>query len=93
MNVEGIRRDYFPRWRNAHLWKVVEGHAAQWVGAEGKLVTSNENGYCDPVRRTIWVSDDSDATLIHEICHAVAAPNHGKRWRLRMAIALYTGVD
>ncbi len=45
------------------------------------------------VRRVIWVSDVGAGrlqTLIHEITHAVAGANHGRRWRTRMYSAART---
>jgi len=32
----------------------------------------------------IWVADSRTVTLIHEICHAVTGPSHGKRFRARL---------
>lgn len=83
MNFEGICQDYFPRWHNAKHWKLQEG-SRQWVNARGEIIYNKAQGYCDIRQRVIWVSNASTVTLIHEICHAVAAPSHGKRFRARL---------
>ena len=82
-----VCRDYFPRWRNAVHWQVREGSRAQWVDAQGATWCTMEHGYWDSQRHVMWVSDPSKATLIHQICHAITGPGHGKRFwaRLRQA--------
>ncbi len=84
MNFDDICRDYFPHWRNAHLWQVKEGNRAHWIDAQGEGTYSTEHGYCDIPQRIIWVADANNATLIHEICHAITGPYHGKRFQARM---------
>ena len=79
-----ICRDYFPRWRNAVHWTVREGSRDQWVDDQGETRYTMEQGYCDSESCTIWVSNLNKATLIHEICHAVTGPGHGKRFWARM---------
>ena len=84
MNFEEICRDYFPRWHNAKHWKLQEGSRGQWVNTQEEIRDTTEAGYCDSAHRLIWVSDSSKVTLIHEICHAVTGPSHGKRFRTRL---------
>ena len=83
VNFEEICRDYFPRWRNAKHWKLQEG-SRQWVNAHGEIIDNKAHGYCDIAQRVIWVADSRTVTLIHEICHAVTGPSHGKRFRARL---------
>jgi hypothetical protein len=84
VKFEEICRTYFPRWHNAQHWKLQEGSRGQWVNAQGEIRYTTEQGYCDSAQRVIWVSDTSKVTLIHEICHAVTGPSHGKRFRARL---------
>ncbi len=79
-----ICRDYFPRWRNAVHWQVRAGSRAQWVEAQGDTRDTTEQGYCDSEKRTIWLSDPSKATLIHQICHAITGSGHDTRFWARM---------
>jgi hypothetical protein len=87
MIFEDICRQYFPRWRTAHLWEVREGPRGQWVDAQGETRYTTEAGWCDRENRVIWRSRPDNGTLIHEICHAVRSDYHGKRFltRLRQA--------
>jgi hypothetical protein len=85
---QDMRRDYFPRWRNAAHWKIREGIREQWVGTDGETCFSTEAGYCDEETRTIWVNPHASRSLkvvlIHEICHAVAGKSHGQGFFNRM---------
>ena len=38
------------------------------------MVTTADIGYCDDEQRIIWVATSSNATLIHERCHAITGP-------------------
>ena len=83
---EFIRSNFFPRWDSARRWK---------AEARSRTESSRESGYCDLNTKTILIAPflsaaagpERTTTLIHEICHAVAAPNHGKKWRTRMSVA------
>jgi hypothetical protein len=83
VNFEEICRDYFPRWRNAKHWTLQEG-SRQWVNAHGEIIYNKAQGHCDIAQRVIRVSNSRTVTLIHEICHAVTGPSHGKRFRARL---------
>ena len=84
MLFEDICRQYFPRWRTAHLWEVREEPRGQWVDAQGGTRYTTEAGWCDRAHRVIWTSRRDNVTLIHEICHAVRDDYHGKRFQTRL---------
>jgi len=81
---------YFPRWRAAPAWCLEESPCAAWIDAPGKRQATPERGYCDPTTRriTIHVSPENvvqrQATIIHEICHAITTVGHGARFRAQM---------
>ncbi len=80
-NFERIKRVYFPRWSAGEHWRVKCGSAR------------NVHGRCDIKTRTVEIAllcddtDKADALMIHEICHAVASPGHGKIWKARLESA------
>lgn len=90
-----VCRDYFPRWRHAHRWRLMRGARASWVDTEGHRQYTSEHGHCDRTTRRIHVSIPRDTplerqvVLIHEICHAVTTCGHGTAFcrRLRQAAA------
>src|SRR5437867_1252222 len=87
--LHSICQTYFPRWRNATTWTLREGPRGHFV-SRGRRQTTSEMGFCDMSLKTIWVNchrDQRTATLIHEVCHAVAGPGHGKRWCARIRAA------
>jgi hypothetical protein len=73
-----IRETFFPRWDQAHKWKIEISSYSQLCGAQGS---------CEPETKTIFIARGWARDLcvvIHEICHAVTYPWHGKRWQQRM---------
>jgi hypothetical protein len=64
-----ICETYFPRWKP---WDFTFNH--RW----------SRSGYCNIERKHIYFGDPSSTLIIHEICHAVSAPNHGKKWQARV---------
>ena len=84
-----IRLAYFPKWDQAHDWKIEFGTAIQ---------TRNNTGYCDSIAQTIYLdfptflqmsAAGQCAFIIHEICHEVGAANHNRRWAKRMEKAAH----
>lgn len=78
-----ICRDYFSHWADAVNWKLTK---------RPRLKYTQECGYCVKARKTFHLpgwrpGDNGDLLLIHEICHAVTALNHEKRWQDRMIAA------
>lgn len=55
-------------------------------------------GYCDDARRVIWLSpgltgNELDASIVHEIVHAVAGPGHTRRFIARLRLAADVAAD
>ena len=79
-----VRRAFFPRWDKKNQWVIRE------------LSSLPSEGRCDNDKKTIFVKyvpEEDDRLyelLIHEICHAVASPGHGKKFLVRMAKAATT---
>ena len=75
---EFVRKMFFPRWDRARRW----GVKRVWhLPAQGR---------CDRASKNILIKDrpphedELYCLLIHEICHAVSSPYHGRRWQDRM---------
>jgi hypothetical protein len=70
-----ICKTYFPRWK-------------PWG------FTYNRNwgytGYCNCDQKHLYFGSPSALLIIHEICHAVGAPNHGSKWQARVLKAAET---
>ena len=81
-----VRSVFFPRWDRSKVWRVEARNRAEYT---------REHGYCDLENKTILVDPviaGGDrarlrALLIHEVCHAVASPAHGKRFMARLTKA------
>src|SRR5262249_25280722 len=73
-----IKQLFFPRWDRQGRWR---------VSTRSKR---RVHGHCDLERRVIEIvvqhsdHDERDRLIIHEVCHAVAEMNHGKKWQDRM---------
>ncbi len=76
----------FPHWATAETWK---------ARAAFRTSETNEDGYCDPDRRTIFVAPhiveeggvDLHRIVAHECCHAVAGLGHGAVFLRRLRAA------
>ena len=75
---EFVRKVFFPRWDKDHQW----GVKRVWhLPAQGR---------CDRASKNILLKDQPSQEdelcylLIHEICHAVSSPYHGRHWQERM---------
>lgn len=73
-----VRKVFFPRWDRDHRW----GVKRVWhLPAQGR---------CDRASKNILLKDQPSQEdelyylLIHEICHAISSPYHGRRWQERM---------
>jgi hypothetical protein len=76
-----VRKVFFPRWDRDQRW----GVKRVWhLPAQGR---------CDRASKNILLKDQPSQEdelcylLIHEICHAVSSPYHGRRWQDRMTKA------
>ena len=78
---ERVRRMFFPRWRRGKNWSVKLGVAP----GRPRL-----RGWCDLEERTIWMKpqwrDDEnvEASVIHEVIHAVVGAEHDGPFQRRM---------
>jgi hypothetical protein len=75
---EHIRQTFFPRWDRNKDWSVVL--VDDLDGAQGRC----EPGVKQIQLATYWEGDELTALIIHEIAHAAAGVDHGKRWLARM---------
>jgi hypothetical protein len=48
------------------------------------------SGYCNCDQKHLYFGSPSPLLIIHEICHAVGAPNHGEKWQARVLKAAET---
>lgn len=70
-----ICKIYFPRWKP---WDFT--YNPKWC----------KSGYCNNHQKHIYFGEDSPVLVIHEICHAVGDPGHGKKWQTRVLKAAET---
>jgi hypothetical protein len=75
---ENIRQTFFPRWDRKKEWSVVI--VDDLDGAQGR---------CEPEAKQIQLAtymegDELTSLIIHEVAHAVARIDHGRRWLARM---------
>ena len=72
-----VRECFFPRWEVKRQWRVVIKD----------FEVTRLGGFCKSETKTIEISPtiikNLRLLLIHEICHAVASPSHGKIWGSR----------
>ena len=81
-----ISETYFPLFDRKKHWVVK--YSSKIVG----------DGFCDDENKEIVIGKIKDnmllqVLLIHEICHAVSGPGHGKRWKNRMLSAAKQAVS
>lgn len=83
-HIADLRTSFFPRWDRARCWRIRQ--VDDLDGAEGSCDRRSKT-----IRLVVPPGDDLlDAVLIHEISHAAASPDHGKRWQARMEQAAQT---
>jgi hypothetical protein len=73
-SFEQIKREFFPKWDRLGEWKIEWASENDMHGSQGK---------CCSEKKVILVSYLSYELIIHEICHAIAGPHHGKTWANR----------
>jgi len=82
-----VRETFFPQWDRKRQWTVRLNEFAPYYGQadpKTKIITLN------------YVSDNDGylhRLLVHEICHVVAAQQHGKRWQERYLKAATTAKE
>jgi hypothetical protein len=73
-----VRKVFFPGWDRDHRWRVK------------RVWHLPAHGRCDRASKNILLKDQLSQEdelyylLIHEICHAISSPYHGRRWQERM---------
>ena len=72
---QNICKIYFPRWKP---WGFT--YNRNW----------GMSGYCNCDQKHLYFGSPSPLLIIHEICHAVGAPNHGEKWQARVLKAAET---
>lgn len=77
-SFEFVRKIFFARWDKGQKWTIKMVSGLRYRGE------CNNRSKSILIRPSFGNEDELHQLLIHEICHAVTASRHGKRWQDRM---------
>ncbi len=93
---EYVRSVFFPRWDKDNEWRVLVAIDYHWhvLKCYSHFEATAMAGGCDWKRKFVEVAPFLDskaglvATLVHEVCHAIAGGHNSKAWKPRMKKAI-----